>query len=239
MAGVAESLSARLAWVSLRAVCRAAMRQVDVRVEGLEHLPSTGPAIIAARHYHHFYDGAALLTLVPRPLRALVTLDWAQNPTVQAAMAAACKAAGWPVVPRASRLPLTLPLPASRHALRVATRQSVALLRAGRVLLIFPEGYPTIDPSFTPKTRDDEVLPFRPGFLRFAALAERDGLTRVPVVPAGLEYARGERWNLTVRFGPPEIVAESDRVAAQAQEVEARVRQLSGLPPGPSGRPSA
>ena len=62
MAGVAKSLSSRLAWVSLRAVCRAAMSGVDLRVEGLEHLPASGPAIIAARHYHHFYDGAALLT---------------------------------------------------------------------------------------------------------------------------------------------------------------------------------
>lgn len=236
MAGVAESVSNRLAWASLRAVCRAAMRRVDVRVEGLEHLPATGPAIIAARHYHHFYDGAALLSLAPRPMRILVTLDWAENPAVQRAMAAACQAAGWPVVPRAFRLPPPALAGAARHALRAATRQSVALLRAGRVLLVFPEGYPTIDPGYTPKTRDDEVLPFQPGFLRFAALAERGGQIRVPIVPAGLEYARGERWALTVRFGSPLMANPEATFQAQVAEVERQVRCLSGLPSRPDAR---
>lgn len=233
MAGVAESLSARLAWVSLRAVCRAAMRQVDVRVEGLEHLPATGPAIIAARHYHHFYDGAALLTVSPRPLRILVTLDWAEHPAVRRAMDAACEAAGWPVVPRRLASSSRLPPPASRHALRAATRQSVALLRAGRMLLVFPEGYPTIDPGYTPKTRDDEVLPFQPGFLRFAGLAERDGQTRVPIVPAGLGYARGERWGVILRFGAPVSVGAPEDVVEQAEAIQTRVRELSGLLPRP------
>lgn len=233
MAGVAESLSNRLAWVSLRAVCRAAMRQVDVRVEGLEHLPATGPAIIAARHYHHVYDGAVLLTLAPRPLRVLVTLDWAEHPAVQRAMGAACQAAGWPVVPRALADAARLPPTAHRHALRAATRQSVGLLRAGRMLLIFPEGYPTIDPSYTPKTRDDEVLPFQPGFLRFASLAERDGQTRVPIVPAGLEYARGERWRLIVRFGESATIAPGVSLEQQVNAIERQVRWLSGIDSAP------
>ena len=233
MAGLADSLSNRLAWATLRAVCRAAMRRVDARVEGLEHLPATGPAIIAARHYHHFYDGAALLTLAPRPMRILVTLDWAENPAVQRAMAAACQAAGWPVVPRAFRLPPPALAGAARHALRAATRQSVALLRAGRMLLVFPEGYPTIDPSNTPKSRDDEILPFQPGFLRFASLAERAGQTRVPIVPAGLEYARGERWRLTVRFGEPATIVPGVSLEQQVNAIERQVRWLSGIGSAP------
>jgi 1-acyl-sn-glycerol-3-phosphate acyltransferase len=226
VAGVADSLTNRLAWVCLRAVCRAAMRGVDLHVEGLDHLPATGPAIIAARHYHHIHDGAALLTLAPRPLRVLVTLDWVDIPVGQPAMREACRAAGCPVVPRAS----LLPAPASRSALLAGARESVALLRAGRLLLVFPEGYPTIDPNYTPKTRDDEFLPFRPGFLRFAALAERDGRTRVPIIPTGLEYKRGERWELTVRFGSPVSIGTGSSLSEQGKAIERDVRRLSGHP---------
>ena len=68
-----------------------------------------------------------------------------------------------------------------------ATRECVGLLRGGQVLLVFPEGYPNIDPSFTPKLDDGAFLPFEPGFLRFVALAEQDGITRVPIVPVGLD----------------------------------------------------
>ena len=37
------------------------MRRVDLQVEGLDHIPATGPVMIAARHYHHLYDGPALI----------------------------------------------------------------------------------------------------------------------------------------------------------------------------------
>ena len=74
---------------------------------------------------------------------------------------------------------------AARRQLLRATRECVDLLRAGQLVLVFPEGYPNIDPSFTPKSADETMLPFRPGFLRFAALAELDGMTRVPIVPVG------------------------------------------------------
>jgi 1-acyl-sn-glycerol-3-phosphate acyltransferase len=237
VATLANSLTSRLAWVSLRAACRAAMRRVDLRVEGLEHVPVAGPAIIAARHYHHLYDGAALLAMAPRPLRIVVTLDWLENPIGQRVMREACRAAGWPIVPRSAVLDdqgiEQGRIPGAGRDLRAATRESVALLRAGRMLLVFPEGYPTIDPGYTPKTRDDEVLPFRPGFLRFAALAERDGRTRVPVIPAGLAYTRGERWRLTVRFGEPLCVDAAVELDEQAKTVGRRVRQLSGLAAGP------
>jgi 1-acyl-sn-glycerol-3-phosphate acyltransferase len=66
MARLARSLTTDLPWSGIRAFCRLAMRRADVRVEGLGHLPATGPAVIAARHFHHFYDGCALLAVVPR-----------------------------------------------------------------------------------------------------------------------------------------------------------------------------
>ncbi|MDQ3411791.1 MAG: hypothetical protein M3509_06690, partial [Chloroflexota bacterium] len=52
-------------------------RRLDLTVEGLEQVPRSGPAIIAARHYHHVYDGAVLLATIPRPVRIVVAADWA------------------------------------------------------------------------------------------------------------------------------------------------------------------
>jgi 1-acyl-sn-glycerol-3-phosphate acyltransferase len=62
---------------------------------------------------------------------------------------------------------------------------SLDLLRAGQLLLVFPEGYPAIDPLGSPRTTSGGFLPFEPGFL---ALAERAGRA-VPVVPVGVWYA--------------------------------------------------
>jgi 1-acyl-sn-glycerol-3-phosphate acyltransferase len=221
---LAERLMASNADRSIRAACRLALRRIDLRLEGLEHLPPTGPAIFAARHYHHLYDGCALLTAVPHPLHIVVALDWLEHPLGQRLMTAACRAAGWPIVSRVDS-----PRPSAAPSL-AAMRKCVDILRAGEWLLLFPEGYPTIDPTYTPKTADDAVLPFRAGFLRIAGMIERDSQTRAPIVPVGLDYRRGDRWRLTVRFGEPQFVEPGAPLAPQVQAIERQVRRLSGLP---------
>ncbi|MBW3634055.1 MAG: 1-acyl-sn-glycerol-3-phosphate acyltransferase, partial [Chloroflexi bacterium] len=189
MASLAKPLTHQLAWVSIRAACRLVLRRIELRVEGAQNVPVTGPVVIAARHFHHLYDGCALIAVVPRRLHILVTLDWVSDSLKRRMMARACHFAGWPVVPRFegqrySRDRVTAsPVAVEVSQLRAAARECVTLLRAGQPLLVFPEGYPNVDPSYTPKRDDDTFLPFRPGFLRFVAMAERDGLTRVPIVP--------------------------------------------------------
>jgi putative membrane protein len=207
------------------------VRRIDLSVVGLEHLPATGSAVIAARHFHHFYDGCVLIAVVPRPLKILVTLDWVRNAATLQLMRAACRLARWPVVVRTGARAGPAGAAATRKQLRAAARESVALLRAGQFLLIFPEGFPNVDPIFTPKTGDDAFLAFRPGFLRFARLAERDGITRVPIVPVGLQYQRGDRWRVAVRFGQPVTLCPERDVPAQVAAIEQQIRELSGLPP--------
>jgi 1-acyl-sn-glycerol-3-phosphate acyltransferase len=229
VARLAEPLATRIADHAIRGACRLAARRIDLRVEGLEHLPATGPAIIAARHFHHFYDGCALVAVVPRPLKILVTLDWMKNSAGLRLMRGACQVANWPVVVRPDSHAPDRGAMATRRKLLSATRECVDLLRRGQLVLVFPEGYPNIDPSFTPKSDDDAFLPFQPGFVRFAALAERDGITRVPIVPVGLEYQRGDRWRVTVRFGLPVTHLLEVDVCDQVCAIEEEVRRLSGL----------
>jgi hypothetical protein len=61
------------------------------------------------------------------------------------------------------------------------------------VVVVFPEGYPNVDPAFARKADDDAFLPFERGYERIIALAQREAGVRVAVVPLGFQYARGKR----------------------------------------------
>jgi putative membrane protein len=206
-------------------------KDLSLTVEGAHFLPKRGPVLIAARHYHHLYDGCALVRSTNRPLHILVALDWVSSGARRGLMERACRMAGWPVVLRgdglAGQQSSAFRSDEARRYLRAATRASVDLLRAGEALVVFPEAYPNIDPSFTPKVGDD-FLPFRPGFVRLAELAQRDGSTRVPIVPAGFSYAKhGKSWRVTLRYGEPITLDDSTSRAEVVARVEQRVRELS------------
>jgi putative membrane protein len=229
----------QIARQAIRLCCRAAVaRRLDLQVEGIEHIPPAGPALIVCRHFHHLYDGCALIALSPRPLALLVALDWVRGRGGRRLMEWACGLAGWPVVLRPDALahqgrtrPGAYRAEEVQPYVRRGVRDAVALLRAGGLLAVFPEAYPNIDPSYTPKTRDDELLPFRPGFIRIAARAERDGRTCVPIVPAGLLYRRGPRWSVRLRFTRPLLLSEWPDHAQLLAAVEAQVRRLSSSDP--------
>jgi 1-acyl-sn-glycerol-3-phosphate acyltransferase len=232
-------MTEQIARQMIRLCCKAIVaRRLDVQVEGLEHIPAIGPALIACRHFHHLYDGCVLIGLCPRPLAPLVALDWIDGRGVRRLMERACAAARWPVLLRADALAHQshAGLKAYRAAearpyVRRGVHDAVALLRASQVLAIFPEAYPNIDPSYTPKTSDDELLPFRPGFIRIAARAERDGQTRIPIVPAGLLYRRGPRWSVRLRFTRPLFLSEWPDHVRLLRAVETQVHQLSSPHP--------
>lgn len=214
------------AWNALRVASRFYERgRLDLHVEGEEHLPRKGPSIIAARHYHHLIDGVAMMLTVPHPLHILVGLDWIRNPVGRIVMHRLCKAAGWPVVLRRDG-----EAPAddadARRALRQAYKDSLEILRSGHSLLVFPEGYPNIDPGYTPKTEPEQFLPFQPGFAQIATGAARMGI-EVPVIPAGFSYTKGERWEVRLRFGEPVHAEDFDRMADLVAHVESKVRSLS------------
>jgi len=225
-----------VSWCFLR---RAGRRELDrkgkVTVEGREHVPAAGPVLVAARHYHHLYDGCVAVDAPGRPTHIVVGLDWITNPLVRVAMTRLCRLARWPVVVR-PELPGGPALPwrqrdERRAVLRQSARETVALLREGRVVVVFPEGYPNIDPTYTPKG-GDEFLPFHEGFVRYARLAERAGAGPVPIVPLGFHYERpgaDGRWRIVARYGAPVWLAEGSD-AEIVSRTEAEVRRLSAPP---------
>jgi 1-acyl-sn-glycerol-3-phosphate acyltransferase len=112
---------------------------------------------------------------------------------------------------------------------RRAIRQSVELLVEGRVLAVFPEGYPNIDPAYTPKIKADEFLPFKPGFAAIAGAAEERLGAAIPIIPVGLHYTRGKPWIAHINFGAAIFTKKFSSRELLVKNVEQQVRMLSGL----------
>jgi 1-acyl-sn-glycerol-3-phosphate acyltransferase len=193
-----------IAWWSLHTMTD------GVTVDGLDRVPRTGPVLLAARHYHHLLDGAVLVRHLRRPVHVVVGLDWVANARQRRWMERACAWARYPVILRPATTGSRGGYASSdvRRYLRSGLRDAVALLREGRVVLVFPEGYPVVDPTASdaaPRVRDDDgLLPFATGIRTIAAAARRAGARDLAIVPVGLRYAaRGARWRIAARIGEP------------------------------------
>jgi len=227
-------------WLILRvATLLLARRQVQVSAEGVEYIPRSGAVLIAARHFHYLYDGYTLVRVVPRRLHTVVALDWLQVESLRLLIELACGLADWPVLLRGSELKhrsargrwVYQPVDGRRY-LRQVMQAAVRLLRAGEVLVIFPEGYPNIDPHHTPKQDLESFLPFQAGFVKMVERAQKDGRTRVAIVPAGLRYTRvrGKAWRVRARFGPALYLEDFASGEQALCAVEERVQALSAVP---------
>jgi len=216
--------------LGMRAIARAYLAGIDLQVEGVERVPATGPAMLVCRHYHHLYDGAALVRSIARPVRIVVGLDWAKDARQRATMERLCRLAGWPVVLRdpgrgnawgqgyhpEERLAYT----------RAALLRSVELLRRGELLAIFPEGYPRVDPQGN--ATGDEWPPFAGGHISIALRALRLGLD-VPLIPAGFAYAGPPEKpaSIVLRFGAPQYLRSPRAREDVERSLQSTVRALS------------
>ncbi|MFL5657563.1 MAG: carotenoid biosynthesis protein [Ktedonobacteraceae bacterium] len=239
------SIAKRVSLLTVYAGSRALThRKVQVMVEGLEYVPRCGPVLIAARHFHHLYDGCILLRAIPRKLHILVALDWVHKRWLRQLMEWACAMVDWPAMLRIERLnenasdaskagPSAYSRGESARYLRRAVMDSVRLLHSGEVLVVFPEAYPNIDPALTPKNDHDAFLPFRPGFAKLVEMAERDGHTQVAIVPVGLTYVQNGQWHVTLRFGPAlsrrDYADSTQLVQALEEQVHALSSQVRSL----------
>ncbi len=235
------SLFDRITYLGMRLLAQAlAAKHLEMKVTGLRHVPEYGPAVLVARHYHHLFDGVVLFLSIPRPIHILVTLDWTKSAYIRQLMKLATTLARWPVVLRSEALETYAnPGPCQRKSAftagdinrhqRRALSDSVELLAEGRILVVFPEGYPNIDPHYTPKKQPEEFLPFKAGFAAIAAAAEKRLGARIPIIPTGFRYTKNSRWTARLNIG--EAVYSEDFVSRRliVKYLQERVAQLSGL----------
>ncbi|HEY1351466.1 MAG TPA: carotenoid biosynthesis protein [Ktedonobacteraceae bacterium] len=249
--GPLHAVASQLAWLIMRVGVRVSgRRRLHMSAAGVEHIPRQGPVLVAANHVHFFFDGYILLRAIPRRLHTLVALDWVQVRGLRLLIELACALADWPIVLRSEQMrahtgeqPRAYQPVEHRLYLRQVINDTLRLLRASEILVMFPEAYPAIDPHPTFKRAPDEFLPFRPGFLKLVALAERDQQTRVAIVPAGLRYtsSASSAWQATVRFGQALFLSDFASPEEALHAVEERVQALalapSSPPPLPPGEP--
>jgi len=167
-------------YASLRRVIRPLLRRFfDFRAAGLEHLPQTGPFIVAANHANYL-DGVVLSAALPRQIVFLVM------PRVYHAS---------PLHPFFHRHVGSIPVSLARpdHG---AIRRALHVLEGGGVVGIFPEG---------PFGQNGELVRGQPGV---ALVALRAGVPVVPAAITGTFQALVARsWHiprrvpLRVRFG--------------------------------------
>ncbi|MEM1410785.1 MAG: 1-acyl-sn-glycerol-3-phosphate acyltransferase [Pseudomonadota bacterium] len=181
-----------------------------VKVTGMEHVPESGPVLIAANHVS-FVDPLLILGTVRRPIRFVMYQGIYAIPLLKNVFDHV------KAIPIGSRK--THPEVLERALERVDEE-----LAAGEPVGIFPEGG---------ITRDGEIQPFRPGIETM--LAQQP----VPVVPLALcnlwgslfsrrdplhkRRPRKFRKTIELRFGPP-LAPE----AASAARIEQEVRALRG-----------
>ena len=230
MATAAPRRVSAIGRIAVGAIARHFARDVRMRVVGVEHVPLEGPAIVAARHYHHLYDGVALVRALPRTPHIFVALDWTRTPIERAFMETLCRLAEWPVALRADSFDGRRSAFSARDVVRYtrgALDFAARLLARGETLVVFPQGYPTIDPAPS-RPSTTTFLPFRPGVVAIARRAQRLLGRTIPVVPAGFAYEPPDRRpQVTLRFGEPLALGASGTRDASLAELERRVRELS------------
>jgi 1-acyl-sn-glycerol-3-phosphate acyltransferase len=196
-----------------------------VRVEGLEHVPRDGGAVLAFNH-HGYFDFVMLawgpVLRLRRAVRFLAKREvWASRWT------------GW-VVRWGEAVPVDRTSAAARGG---AFDAAAAALRAGDLVAVAPEQ--TISRSF-------DLLPFRTGAVR---MAQQGAVPIVPVIGWGSHRfaTKGHRPRLSfrlpvvVRFGAPFHVAPDEDPVAATQVLQKRMEELldevqrtyeDGTPPG-------
>lgn len=203
---VPEFLMRFLSWVLVRSLYRLRVRGVEANV------PDEGPALIVCNHVSYM-DALILAASIPRPVRFVMYY----------------KIFNIPVMRWIFRTAKAIPIAGAREDPAIMQRafdEVDAALADGQIVGIFPEGA---------LTRDGEIAAFKSGVER---ILER---RPVPVVPMALRGMWTSMWSrrdsrlgrmrVPRRFrAHVEVVADPpfDPVAASAEVLEAKVRQLRG-----------
>ena len=167
-------------------ICREILRYTwarlhPVRVEGLEHLPVSGPAIICPKH-QRWEDIVAVALALPPPLHYIAKAELFVLPFQREFLGAL---GGVPVDRQNPRATLS------------SFRQILPLLQQQAYVVLFPEGTYVRGQVGPGKHRLVQMI---------LKLQKRNGMELLPFVPVGLVYEpkpRSSGWTVTVRVGEP------------------------------------
>ena len=127
-----------------------------LRCEGREHWPAIGGGLVCSNH-QSFFDPPLVGMTCPRQMNYLARETLFKVPVLNQVMAYLG----------------TIPIDREGSGLS-GLKETLKRLRAGELVLIFPEGT---------RTHDGELLPLKPGF---CSVARR---SRVPLIPVGMDGA--------------------------------------------------
>ena len=145
-----------------------------LRIEGLEHVPKTGPVLVVANHLHNT-DPVLVSVAFPRPLHYMAKQELFRIPVISA------------IIRRVGAFPVD-----RQKADRAAIRRAEATLRHGIAVGMFPEGTRSVTRALK------RALPGA------AMLALRSGAPVVPVAITGTERLPGNGAKARRRDGAPE-----------------------------------
>lgn len=179
-----------------------------IEIIGLDHLPMNGPVVLTPKHFSR-WDPVVLGVLSVEPLWFMTNAN--QFGGIQ----------GW-FIRRLGAFPIDLARP------KISSfRTAIALLQAGKKLVLFPEGG---------IVKDQPVRSLKPGFARLILQAESTlGAGTIPVVPIAIRYDPRDqrRAAIIIHIGQPlyasNFQAEDDKATAQrlTQAVEQGLLQGS------------
>jgi 1-acyl-sn-glycerol-3-phosphate acyltransferase len=169
-----RTLAQRLGYDALRVLARLlGVGMFGLRAHGREHWPATGGGLVCANHQSYFDPPLVGLTCDRR-------MNYLARDTLFR-------------VPGLAQLIWFLDaIPIDREGGGLAgLKETLRRLKAGELVLIFPEGT---------RTHDGEVAPLKPGFI---AVARR---SKVPLVPVGIDGAY-QSWPRTAKLPRPTRLA--------------------------------
>jgi 1-acyl-sn-glycerol-3-phosphate acyltransferase len=203
-----SSSSYRLVRALIRLLLRLFFRRIEL--VGREHVPAAGPVILAANHHNSVVDAMIVVACVSRPVVVLATAPLFRHPLVGPFL----RTMGAVPVHRRAEAGDD---PRKNEAMFDAV---IAALRAGGVVLIFPEGRTQPQPV---------LLPLRTGAARI--LLATDSATPpagVSLLPVGMVYHDPGTFraaSVQVTIGEP--LATADVVATYPERPEEAVRALT------------
>ena len=206
-----DSLSYRV----LVRVARVAVRWYyrAVTFEGAERIPRAGPVLLLVNHPNELMDAIFAGLVAPRQLTFTGKATLFEHPLVGAFLRH-MRVVPLRRVQDEARPDAPQPLDAARNS--AAFDAIHAVLAAGQMVLIFPEGRSWDEPK---------LAPIKTGAARIALSAAAAGIRGITLVPVGINYERkdGLRSRVLVEVGQPIAIDALSGPAAQVDSLTTEI----------------